>query len=210
MVAKKVIKEVWRFPFRVICKIRLKKHGFSLISSNCIGGGYYHDCFSKFYSPTINLTIGNSIGFFEDIKKYMELDMVDGGVNEYGYPLAKLDDVIITGVHYKSFYDLSQAWEKRKKRVDYNNIYIITTDEFIKTKEDCARFDKLQYPKVCFISKREQLKYNWQIYIPKYEHLNNVGDVMTYVLPFGKRKCEKYFDYIYWINNKRIKGMKEV
>lgn len=36
------------------------------------------------------------------------------------------------------------------------------------------------------------------------------GDVMTYVLPFGKRKCEKYFDYIYWINNKRIKGMKEV
>lgn len=38
MVAKKVIKEVWRFSFRVICKIRLKKHGFSLISSNCIGG----------------------------------------------------------------------------------------------------------------------------------------------------------------------------
>lgn len=68
MGVKKVIKEVWRFPFRVICKIRLKKHGFSLISSNCIGGGYYHDCFSKFYSPTINLTIGNSIGFFENIK----------------------------------------------------------------------------------------------------------------------------------------------
>lgn len=199
-------KNVWRYPYRKICQLRLKNKNVSLISSNCIGGGYYHDTFSQFLSPTINLTIINSLDFFENIEHFLSIEMVDGGFDQHNHPLGILGDVIICGNHYKDFESLRENWNKRKTRVNFDNIFIISQDEFIKTEEDMKRFDKLAYPKVCFVAHKADLKYDWQIYLPEFEKCDCCGDSMVYRSFSGKRINEKHFDFVYWLNNKKFKN----
>ena len=62
--------------------------------------------------------------------------MVDGGINQHGHPIGKIDDICIVGVHYESFSLLKAEWDKRKKRVNFDNLFIVSTDEFINSKEE--------------------------------------------------------------------------
>ena len=206
MIIKEIIKSIWRFPIRQYYKNKLKNHNFTLISANCIGGGYYHDTYQQFLSPTINLTVSNFISFVERLDYYLGLEMLDGGINKSGHPVGLLDDVSVCGVHYPSFVALAQKWNERKSRVNFSNLFIIVTEEFIKTNEDKNRFDNINYPKVCFVSRKEDVEYNWQVYLPGYEQCEQLGDSMTYCDVLGRRVNEKYFDFIYFLNNKQIKA----
>ena len=92
------------------------------------------------------------------------------------------------------------AWEKRKTRINWNNIVIMATDEYVKTQEQLDEFDKLPYPKVLF-TKEKNTTYDFQIYIPGAEDEESVGDVLRYTGILGIRKFEKYFDCVKWLND---------
>lgn len=197
---KKIIKEIWRYPLCLYMRTKLKNQTFSIISSNCIGGILSHDLGQQFRSPTINLTVDNFSLFIKDLKSYLDMPLEDAGTNNRNEPVGKLGSVVITGVHYKDFQSLKNAWERRCMRINFDNIYIIATDLELKPFEYSC-FDKLPYPKVCFTSQKKP-DYEWMCFCPEFAGRPHVGDTLRYTNILGVRIFEKNFNCVQWLNKK--------
>lgn len=116
--------------------IRLVKSNISIISCNCWGGITYANLFLKFLSPTINLRFENEdhfIKFVSRIDHYLQQDIKYDGIecdNLIGeYPAGIIDDVRIRFVHYKTFEEAVEKWNKRKLRINKNNILAMLLTE---------------------------------------------------------------------------------
>lgn len=194
----KKIKDFIRKPLRKMYLSKLNYRNITIISSNCLGGVMYHDAMLQFNSPTINLTIYNFLDFCENLPIYLSKPIVFSHYDSFSRPVCCLEkNIKIIMNHYSTAEEAIECWIKRTGRVN-NYIFIVTTDEFIKTNEDIERFDALKYPKVCFVSK--PLKYEWAIFLPEFINQPHVGDSTRVVTISGKRIFEKHFDYIQWIN----------
>lgn len=133
---KERIKEIWRYPYRLYMKSRLQNHDFEIISSNCIGGILYHDVGEQFRTPTINLIIPEFLKFISNLSVYLNYPLEPGRITKEGYPCCMCGDIEIIGVHYRNQEHLIHDWSKRVKRVTGKHIFVISTDNFIKTEED--------------------------------------------------------------------------
>ncbi len=200
MSLKKIAKEIWRKPYQMHLRRKLKVHDFCLISCNCIGAVLSHDLGEQFRSPTVNLTVKPFLPFIQNLEYHMSISPVYIGQHEkQGYPICKLGDITINGVHYHEPNEMIATWEKRKKRIDQKRIFVIATDEYIRTEEELEQFARLPYPKVLFTSK-PTCRYDFEAYIPGFETEACVGDILRYEGIFGARKFEKYFDCVKWLN----------
>lgn len=199
---KERIKEIWRYPYRLYMKSRLQNHDFEIISSNCIGGILYHDVGEQFRTPTINLIIPEFLKFRSNLSVYLNYPLEPGRITKEGYPCCMCGDIEIIGVHYRNQEHLIHDWSKRVKRVTGKHIFVISTDNFIKTEEDMCIFDSLPYPKVCF-SAKENKKYKWLVYLPEFKGKSAIGDSLRYCTPWGTRIFEKYFDCVNWLNSEK-------
>ena len=116
---------------------RIKNENFSILCSNCIGGIIYHRLNKQFLSPTINLWMHQPefLKFVKDIKGYVakELEFVK---TEYAYPVGQLGDIKIYFNHSKTEEEARKNWDRRKERIQYDNLYIIMYDRDGITKED--------------------------------------------------------------------------
>ena len=133
-------------------KMRKKlKNKPSIITNHCIGGIISHDLGLQFKSPTVNLKIlpDDFIKFIENLDKYLNAEFVEIE-SELNYPVAKLDDITVYFVHYKTFEQAVQKWNERKARIDFNNIRVIMTAREGASEETLKRFDALPYKKVLF------------------------------------------------------------
>lgn len=189
---------------------RLKNDNFTIISSNCIGGIMYSSLGKKFLSPTINLSMDSEsfISFLENMEHYLNsklefLEIADGEEYDFGqikgYPIGKIDDIKIHFVHYKSFEDAEIKWNERKKRINFENMFVVMSDKDNCTDEIIDRYSKINYPKV-FYTHRPVLKYDFMCYVPGFEKENEVGVITRYSDFSGNRYFEKYFDFVNWIN----------
>lgn len=187
---------------------RLENENFTIISQNCIGGVLYHDLGEKFNSPTINLsfTFPNFVRFVGNLESNISKPLVFSHWSSdpnNKYPVCKIEDIYINFIHYKTFDDCVESWNKRKKRINYSNLFVMCTD-----REDCSeelleQFSKLPYKKVCFVSSRESISNDWMVHVPGYEIQGEVGDLTRYGDLMGRRIFEKYFDCVTWLNNKK-------
>ena len=178
------------FPSRIIWKLKhiksvaiikqayksLKATDFSIISQNCIGGVLYHDMRMRFLSPTINLFFGGSdfVRFAKNLQYYINLEIEVHWEEEY--PVGKLDDVTVYFMHYNICTEAKEAWERRKKRINWNKIIILSTDmESFDTsvwKEWCT----IPYPKILFTATRRQAPD--EIFFAKYKKEGHVCDLI--------------------------------
>lgn len=178
----------------------LKNHEFTIISANCIGGVLTHDLGEQFRSPTINLIIPEYLKFINNLSHYLSvLPTLDKACWKNGCPTCFVGDVEIIGVHYPSPEKLIADWTKRARRVNFGNIFLIATDNYIKTEEQKVGFNLLPYPKVCFTA-HQNSKYEWHCYLPEFEGCDEIGDCLRYCDLFGTRIFEKHFDCINWLN----------
>lgn len=200
---KKLIKAIWRYPYRTYNHIKLKKE-VTLISCNCIGDVMYSDAKQKFLSPTINLIITNFLDFCENLEECLKCEPRYAGYNasrkcirvEIKYSKGIIE---IYPIHYKNFNDFIIAWNRRKLRVNFDRIYIVATDEYIRSQNDKKRFESLPYKKICFTSKLvDNSNY---IFCEEFFGMKYVGDVLRYSNIFGVRIFEKNFNYIKWLND---------
>lgn len=144
-------------------RILLKNRDFSIISNNCWGG-----FISKYYalpynSPTCGiLFLGDDyINFCKKLKYYIsqELQFIKFEDSKFSYhvnpfPVAKLDDIEIGFMHYKSENEAEQKWKRRAARINWDNLIfkISHRDEF--TEEHINAFSELPYPhKLIFAEK---------------------------------------------------------
>ena len=185
--------------------LKLKNSDFTIISSNCLGGVISHKLGLKFMSPTVNLFIEPSsfVKFCKNLSFYFEQQLVEKQWSG-DYPIALCNDIEIHGLHYRNFSELKDKWNERKRRVNFDNIFIFMIERDGCTYEDILEFDKLSYKnKVVFVSK-EMPEIKSAIHIPKSNETINdkiqVKNLLGYRnILVGKRDID-IFDYIKFFN----------
>ena len=187
-----------------ILRKKIKNKNISIISSNCNGGVIYHDLGLKFLSPTINLYFqpDEFIKFIDNLEYYLALEVKEVVDDTVRFPIGIIGDVKIYFLHYKSFNEAKEKWDKRKKRVNFNNIYVIFTDRDGCNKEMMKKFDSLKIKnKIIFTHKKfDDIKS--AKYIKGFENDKSVGILSEYENILGKRYLDQ-FKYIEWFNRKK-------
>ena len=188
------------FIRNLFSRYRLKNKDVTIISNNCIAGVMYHDLKLQFRTPTINLFFKDAKNFLKyvnNLEYYNGLDIIEAKGN-YSYPVGKLEDVEIHFLHYQSFDEAKSCWDERKKRINYNNLMVLMTDqEKGETREILEKFSSIPYPKIYLTNK--VLEYDWSVYISGFDKQECLGNTIEYS-KYGKRYYEQ-FDYVDFLNN---------
>lgn len=188
----------------------LKNSDFTIISQNCIGGVMLHDLGQSFNTPTINLfmTSNDYIIFLENLKSYIghKLSFVP---SEKNYPKAQITVMSSEGEKTINLYfphdndenKIQSDWERRSKRVRYDNLFIIAIDRDGLTPEILERFNKLSYKNKILLSSKKYLQYPFVQYYKKYKNEKQLTSMLKIVNVFGKREYGCGWNYIQWLNN---------
>lgn len=163
----------------------------------------YHDTGTKFLSPTINLNIEpkDFIKFIENLEYYLSIDQFEEVIGDYDYPVGKLDDILIYFVHYDNFKEAVYKWNERKKRINFDNLFIIMADRDGCDINIIERFNKTSYKNKIFFTHKKYEEYDNCIYINyKDPYADQIGLVTNMGSILGKRVYECGFNYIKWLN----------
>lgn len=159
----------------------------------------YSDLGEKFLSPTINLYMNSLdfIKFLENIEHYLSIEKMEFAENEY--PIGRLEDLIIHFVHYKNAKEAQEKWNERKKRINWENIFIIMTDRDGCNSQIMQRFENLPYRnKIMFT--HQKANYDWAIYLKRYEKEKEVGSLVEFANIVGTRFYQEGFNCVEWLN----------
>lgn len=178
---------------------KLKNDEFSIICSNCIGGLIYQRVGKQFLSPTINLWINQTdfLRFITNLREYLSYELVFVE-SDYDYPVAVLKDIKIYFTHYKTEEDAKDCWERRKTRINFDNMFLIMYDRDGITEEDILKLQDIPCRGKVVLSdkKHESIDY---VYTLRPSHNPN-GYQFVDSDWFGIRTFEKQFDYVTWLN----------
>lgn len=154
----------WNFfdtLWRRINNFRLKNKTFTLFSNDCIGGGISHNCGVRFGSPTINLFFSNIeeyVIFWEHVLVYKTAPIIEDP-SIWNYPVgilknSEFGDIHIHFMHYETFDDAVNAWNRRCDRIDLENAYaILHLTRLPENYENIlSRFSNLPFKGKCLIS----------------------------------------------------------
>ena len=102
----------------------------SIIASNCNGCTIAHDLGLRFNTQFVNLWL-SSRDFIKYLKNFnyyngLKLRFIDDA--DYDHPVALLDDIHVYFTHYNTREEAERKWEDRKKRIDWDNVYVLATD----------------------------------------------------------------------------------
>lgn len=165
--------------YKMIDKIGLKNKDFTIISNNCWGGFVYQRYDLVYNTPFIGLFIFASdyIKLLKNFKKYIhkELVFINASKSKYiielknnntynKYPIALLGDVEIHFLHYKDENEAREKWNRRVKRINYDNILIKFSENDLCTPNLIKEFDKVNFDnKICLTANKYDIKSAIQI-----------------------------------------------
>ena len=181
---------------------RLKNKDFSVFSNNCNGACICHDLGLQFHSPFVNLFLsaedyikflGDPQGYLDETLAFIEHPNVD-------YPVAKLKDITLYFVHYQTPEEAEAAWERRKKRINWDNLFVLMSDQDGCTDEILQRFDNLPYKNKAVFIHLPKPDFHSAVYIPGFEAEEAVGNCDAFVNGYSGRKYFDAFDYVKWFN----------
>ena len=164
--------------------LEIKKRNITIFSNSCWGGFAYHTLGLEFFSPLINMSVSeyDYLKFLKEPKRYLDSDLVNEE-NKEGtetpFPLARCDDIILRFDHYESFDVAKRAWEKRKKRINWNCIFAMFCTENI---DFMKEFEKLDYKnKICFSPFKADVKNCIQVdfYRESMQQHNSFGSLVA-------------------------------
>lgn len=192
---------VRRKNFSTLRKKKIKKEKFTIISNNCWGGEIYESYNLIKQSPTVGLFFMASdyIKFVYDIREYLTKDLIFIDPNDskyiellkkdrfYGnYPVAKLGDIEIFFMHYKSKSQALNKWKRRIKRINWDHILYKFNDQNGCTIDDLKKFENLPVKNKIFFTVRDDFA--------KYQNVIKIKAPKTHTFikasyePFGNSK----------------------
>lgn len=193
-----------------INKRRLKNKSFSLFSNDCWGGELYKYFELEYNTPFIGLYLMAPcyISFLKDPKKYLDKELkfkkyskyeqVEKTMSKIGnrFPVGIIDDIEIQFMHYKSEEDALKKWNRRKSRINWDNLYI----KFDGNKDGAndlliESFNSITNKKICLLDKNGR-KTIESVLVLDWE---TDGAVMF-------KKSIKYFDVVLWLNKGKVKN----
>lgn len=195
----------WRL-YKEMKRLRLKNRRPTIIASNCIGTFMYYDMKMQFRSPTINLSfeMNDYVRFLENLHWYIEQPVVPYEDERFDYPCGMIGDIEIRFNHYKTFEEAAAKWAERKKRIDWDNLFVIGIDGDDCTYESIRRFDALPYKNKVIFTHKPCPEFPAVYYLPGFENLSGIGQATDFKKQFLIRRYMDAFDYISFLNGKGI------
>lgn len=196
---------------------KLRNRDFSIISQNCLGGVVYHMLGLPFTSPTINMFIEdeNFLKLVSNLKHYMSIEpepladpYVDPVDRTVKYPKIRIDDIEICCLHFKNCAEAINAWNKRRNRINFENILVIANSwNMHGNKTLIKKILNTGYRTICFTfgdyTEANCIQLNddfWQLDARGIIRPN----ITDYKPNSYKRYFEDYIDIIDWINGDNI------
>jgi uncharacterized protein (DUF1919 family) len=159
-------------------KKAISTDGFTIISQNCIGGVLYHDLGMQFLSPTINAFIPQPdfVRFVLNLRNYMEceLDMRWGET----YPIGRLKDIEIHFMHYHTCQEAEDQWNRRKQRIKWDKIMVLSTDRDGFDDSTFAEWKKIPYSKVLFTANEKYGTDADSVFFKEHSNSNTIPDLI--------------------------------
>lgn len=176
----------------------------TILSVNCIAGEIYSILGKKFCSPTINTTFNRKdfLLFCKYLNEYLNAKLefnciTKDEVIEMKLSPNGLNTIYIRFPHDNDIKKITDNWEKRKKRINYERMYLIT-DDIGMSEDEIKEFSKLNYKKIIiFTSKKYGIKNTFQL--KKYKNKKSVGKYNVKNLN-GLYSFQKQWDFVSWIN----------
>lgn len=189
---------------------KLKNKDICLISSNCNGAAILHDMKLQFNSPFVNLWIKpkDFIKMVSSLEEYLDYDLEFTTESGIDYPIGVLKDIKIYFQHYKSEEEAHKKWDERKRRVNYENIYILFSDRDGCTEEDLNDFDNLAWERKTVFVNRPHKTVKSSCYIKGFEDAESVGVCTLFRSKFSYKKYYDDFDYVEWFNTGKTQRKK--
>lgn len=195
---------------------KLINKNLSIIASNCTGGFMYHWLGLEFRSPFINLFMENDdfITAMENFDEFIESPIIELKDNPHSYPVGiGVHGEKIHFMHYHNFREAIEFWEKRKLRINRDNMTVMLSnlgcgiESLEKTEKEIfdeelkilRRFNLLPFKnKIAFSG--FNFKLTNVVYIKGYRDLpgHNLFDINK--KSFYKRYLDQ-FDYVSYFNN---------
>lgn len=194
---------------------RLRNKDFTLFANTCNGGVISHDLGLRFNSPFINLWIypTDYLKILRDYEHYLNYELCFypigyGGVN---YPVAKLGDVDIYIMHYKTQEEAETKWRERCGRINRNNIFVLFTEKDGCTEKDMQDFDSLDYKNKLLLTHLPHPEISCSFYIKGFEEQKECGILSNWIPKrmSGKRYLDQ-FDWVGWFNSGTIDGVERL
>lgn len=136
--------------------ISIKKDIPTIFAPNCWGGITYGYLGLEFKTPFINMFVLHSeyLKFLKNPKYYIECPLVfekmayDSNLNA-DYPVVRCGDIALHFNHCRTFEEALVCWERRKRRINWNNILVM----FYSENDDMINeFSNLPYEKkICYV-----------------------------------------------------------
>lgn len=188
---EKLFYEIRRF----FVKKSIKNKDFSIISNNCWAGRVYQYLDMPYLSPTAGLYFfaPDYIKFVSDLRRYLDTPLRFINPEESKYyeeikrrnqtdkPIGILDDVEIVFLHYKTKEEAEAKWNRRQKRVNYDNIILKFSRMDLCTEKEIEKFDALPFKNKFVLNNRLPLKFKSEIYWK--EEWHEVG-ILRDTIPF--------------------------
>ncbi len=214
---RKAILKVTPTFYNKFYKRNNKQEKVTFISQNCIGGVLYHMLGMQFSSPTINMFIEdeNFVKLCENPQHYFSVDAepyeechVDSNDKNLRYPIIKVDDILLCCQHYENCEEAVKDWNKRRLRVDYNKIFVISCSWNLHERADLVeRINNLPYPSIIFTT--EDYNFSRCVRLVGDKWTKTEGGIVKPSLTgydgiTGKRYFCDVFDFIQWINESSL------
>lgn len=180
-----------------------KTTNFSIISNNCVGGVVYEDLEIPYTTPTVGVFFFPNcyLKFLSNIEHYLDVDeFVFSYYSKYfshksSYPIGIIDDIEVHFMHYPKQEEAMSKWNNRKKRIIWDNLFVIMNDRDGCTQEHISKFLALKYENKCFFT-HTKIKAPNTIWIKESRHDDCVGDLYS-----NRWVLRKYFDIHRWVTH---------
>lgn len=135
---------------------KLKENIPTIFSPHCWGGVTYSTLGLPFNSPFINMFENHDdyLKLLRNPRHYMECELEFAemryeSILKRDYPVARCGDILLNFNHYISFDEAKDCWERRKKRINWDNLFVEFYDD---SKERVEDFLSLPYEnRICFV-----------------------------------------------------------
>ena len=119
----------------------------------------------------------------------------------YNYPVAELGDILIHFNHARNSKEAEILWNRRKERINYDNIWVIASDRGLDEK-DIEDFSKLPVKGKVLFSSHEYYEKDFVFVFEPYRGEKQCGIYMNEPRSpiLNMYFFEKYFNYLKWIN----------
>ncbi len=163
---------------RFFVKRSIKSKDFSIISNNCWAGRVYQYLDMPYLSPTAGLYFfaPDYIKFVSDLRRYLNttLRFINPEDSKYyeeikkrnqtDKPIGILDDVEIVFLHYKTKEEAEEKWNRRKERVNFDNIILKFSRMNLCTEKEFEEFCKIPFENKFVFNTQKNTRYSCEIF----------------------------------------------